>query len=150
MTERITNDEVFALTALLSEMKVCQPGTIPPPAADKLISLTCDLQEAAMRLQKRIDLIREQTRPEGVPSWGEASEEQRAAWNRATTGQLDLLGGKTAGVSFEPLTREEFAAVVAANTLTGGQAALLRRTLLASEAAAGGPEPAPEQKGGEE
>ena len=150
MTERITNDEVFALANLLSEMKVCLPGTIPPPAADKLISLTCDLQEAAMRLQKRIDLIREQTRPESVPSWGEASEEQRAAWNRATTGQLELLGGKAAGVSFEPLTREEFAAVIAANTLTGRQAALLRRTLLASEAAAGGPEPAPEQKGGEE
>lgn len=150
MTERITNDEVFALTALLSEMKVCQPGTIPPPAADKLISLTCDLQEAAMRLQKRIDLIREQTRPEGVPSWGEASEEQRAAWNRAMTGQLELLGGKAAGVSFEPLTRKEFAAVIAANTLTGRQAALLRRTLLASEAAAGDMEPAAEQEGGEE
>ena len=149
MTERITNDEVFALTALLSEMKVCQPGTIPPPAADKLISLTCDLQETAMRLQKRIDMIREQTRPEGVPSWGEASEEQRAAWNRATTGQLDLLGGKTAGVAFEPLAREEFAAVIAANTLTGGQAALLRRTLLASGTETGGPDSAAEQEGGE-
>lgn len=155
MTERITNDEVFALTALLSEMKVCQPGTIPPPAADKLISLTCDLQEAAMRLQKRIDMIREQTRPEGVPSWGEASEEQRAAWNRAMTGQLELLGGKAAGVAFEPLAREEFAAVIAANTLTGRQAVLLRRTLLASEGTETTPdktgsEPAPEQKGGEE
>ena len=49
-----------------------------------------------------------------------------------------------------PLRGEEVAAVIGANTLTGRQAALLRRTWLASEAAAGGPEPAPEQKGGEE
>lgn len=140
MVERITNNEVFPLANLLAEMKVCLPGTIPPLAADKMISLMCDLQEAAVRLQKRIDLVREQTRPEGVGSWQEASEEQRESWNRAMTGQLDLLGNKTAGVTFEPLTRDEFATVAAANTLTGAQAAFLRNLLVKPDATGKGGE----------
>lgn len=129
----ITNDEAVGLLNILTGMKVCVPGAIPPLLTDKLIDLTCELQEAAAKLQKRVDMIREQTRPEGVSSPQEASEAQRVVWNDAMNAQVTLLMNKTAEVKVEPLTPDEFRQAISASTLTGAQAVLLRRLLVNRE-----------------
>lgn len=126
----ITNDEAVGLLNILTGMKVCVPGAIPPPVTDKLIDLICELQEAAAKLQKRVDMIREQTRPEGVLSPQEASEAQRVAWNDAMNTQVTLLMSKAAEVKVDPLTPDEFRQAISASTLTGAQAVLLRRVLV--------------------
>lgn len=126
----ITNDEAVGLLNILTGMKVCVPGAIPPPVTDKLIDLTCELQEAAAKLQKRVDMIREQTRPEGVLSPQEASEAQRAAWNDAMNAQVTLLMNKSSDVKVELLAPDEFRQAISASTLTGAQAVLLRRVLV--------------------
>lgn len=126
----MTNDEAVGLLNILTGMKVCVPGTIPPPVTDKLIDLTCELQEVVGKLQKRVDMIREQTRPGGVSSPQEASEAQRVTWNDAMQAQVALLMSKTAEVKVEPLTPDEFRQAISASTLTGAQAVLLRRLLV--------------------
>lgn len=136
----MTNNELFTLAGILSQMKVCAPG-IPAEVSAKLIDAVCEVQAVTEGLQKRIDLIREQTRPAEVASPEAATDEQRLEWEKAIVGQLEILGAKPASVRIAPLTAEEFAAAVAPNTLTGAQAVLLRRALVTA------PEP-PEQKGG--
>lgn len=131
--KEITNEEAVGLLNILTGMKVCVPGTIPPPVTDRLIDLTCELQEAIGKLQKRVDMIREQTRPKGVPSLQEASEAQRTVWNDVMQAQVTLLMNKPCDVKVDPLTPDEFRQAISASTLTGAQAVLLRRVLVDSK-----------------
>ena len=126
----MTNQEAAALLPILSQLKICVPGSIGPGTSDKLIDLTCEVQEAYEQAMKKFGIIRDQTKPEGVSSWTEASEEQRAVWNASMKEPLEVLERKPADVMIEPLTREEFRQLTAANTLTGAQAAFLRRVLV--------------------
>ena len=142
----MTNQEAAALLPILSQLKICVPGSIDPGLSDKLIDMTCAAQEAYEQAMKRADIIREQTKPEGVSSWTEASEEQRAVWNASMKEPLEVLERKPADVMIEPLTREEFRQLTAANTLTGAQAAFLRRVMVEKQVVAGGTCPS-RQKG---
>lgn len=135
---KMTNQEAAALLPILSQLKICVPGSIGPGTADKLIDLTCEVQEAYEQAMKKFGIIRDQTKPEGVSSWTEASEEQRAVWNASMKEPLEVLERKPADVMIEPLTREEFRQLTAANTLTGAQAAFLRRVLVEKPVVAGG------------
>lgn len=126
----MTNNELFNLLPVLSRSKVCLPGTIDPETSDKLIDLLCLLESEADELKKRIDLIREQTRPEDIEEGKEPTPEQTACWERAFGVQMDLLGEKTSSISFVPLSAEEFRQLTAANTFIGMQAAVLKRTIV--------------------
>ena len=79
---------------------------------------------------KKFGIIRDQTKPEGTASWEEATPEQRSAWEKAMADPVQVLNDKEVTMSVEPLTREEFRQLTAANTLTGAQAAFLRRVLV--------------------
>ena len=127
---KMTYAEAAALLPVLNQLKICVPGSIDPGTSDKLIDLTCEVQSLYEAAMKKAGIVRDQTRPEGVSSWEEATEEQREAWNRAMGEQLRVLEAKEAELEVEPLTREEFRQLTAANTLTGAQAAFLRRVLV--------------------
>ena len=126
----MTNQEAAALLPILSQLKICVPGSIGPGTADKLIDLTCEVQEAYEQAMKKFGIIRDQTKPEGTASWEEATPEQRSAWEKAMADPVQVLNDKEVTMSVEPLTREEFRQLTAANTLTGAQAAFLRRVLV--------------------
>lgn len=126
----MTNAEIVTLLPIIGSLKICVPGSIDPGLSDKLIDMTCAAQEAYEQAMKRADIIREQTKPEGVSSWTEASEEQRAVWNASMKEPLEVLERKPADVMIEPLTRDEFRQLTAVNTLTAAQAAILRNLLV--------------------
>lgn len=126
----MTNIEVATILRILGGLKVCVPGSIDPGITDKLIDLTCDVQDAYERVMKKAEIIREQTRPDGVASWAEATDEQRASWEASMKEPLRMLDDKETDVTFEPLTRDEFRQLTAANTLTGAQASVLRRLIV--------------------
>lgn len=115
---------------ILSQLKICVPGSIGPGTSDKLIDLTCEVQEAYEQAMKKFVIIRDQTKPEGTASWEEATPEQRSAWEKAMTDPVRVLNDKEVTMSVEPLTRDEFRQVTAVNTLTAAQAAFLRNLLV--------------------
>lgn len=127
---KITNQEAAALLPILSQLKICVPGSIGPGTSDKLIDLTCEVQDVYEQAMKKFVIIRDQTRPDGTTSWEEATPEQRSAWEKAMTDPVRVLNDKEVTMSVEPLTREEFGQLTAANTLTGAQAAFLRNLLV--------------------
>lgn len=126
----MTNQEAAALLPILSQLKICVPGSIGPGTSDKLIDLTCEVQEAYEQAMKKFVIIRDQTKPEGTASWEEATPEQRSAWEKAMTDPVRVLNDKEVTMSVEPLTRDEFRQVTAVNTLTAAQAAFLRNLLV--------------------
>ena len=126
----MTNLEAASLLPILSQLKICVPGSIGPGTSDKLIDLTCEVQDVYEQAMKKFVIIRGQTKPEGTASWEEATPEQRSAWEKAMTDPVRVLNDKEVTMSVEPLTREEFGQLTAANTLTGAQAAFLRNLLV--------------------
>ncbi len=126
----MTNQEAASLLPILSQLKICVPGSIGPGTSDKLIDLTCEVQDVYEQAMKKFVIIRGQTKPEGTASWEEATPEQRSAWEKAMTDPVRVLNDKEVTMSVEPLTREEFGQLTAANTLTGAQAAFLRNLLV--------------------
>lgn len=127
---KMTNQEAASLLPILSQLKICVPGSIGPGTSDKLIDLTCEVQDVYEQAMKKFVIIRGQTKPEGTASWEEATPEQRSAWEKAMTDPVRVLNDKEVTMSVEPLTREEFGQLTAANTLTGAQAAFLRNLLV--------------------
>ena len=127
---KMTNQEAASLLPILSHLKICVPGSIGPGTSDKLIDLTCEVQEAYEQAMKKFVIIRDQTKPEGTASWEEATPEQRSAWEKAMNEPVRVLNEKEVTISVESLTREEFGHLTAANTLTGAQAAFLRNLLV--------------------
>ena len=132
---QITNNELYALSGILSGMTVSGP-TIPAEVTARLIDAVCQVQEQAEKLRQKIETVRARTRPEGVEDPEQATDEQRSAWGKALAEQLEILGSKPAAVKLAPLTPEEFRQAVGASTLTGNAAALLRRALVEKEGGA--------------
>lgn len=124
----LTNNELYALSGILAGMTVSGP-TIPAAVTAKLIDAVCQVQEEAEKLRRTVETIRAKTRPEGVKQTEQVTDEQRSAWDKAFTEQMEILGNKSAPVKFELLTPEEFRQVVGASTLTGSAAALLYQAL---------------------
>ena len=127
---KMTNQEAASLLPILSQLKICVPGSIGPGTSDKLIDLTCEVQEAYEQALKKFVIIRDQTKPEGTTSWEEATPEQLSAWEKAMNEPVRVLNEKEVTIGVESLTREEFGQLTAANTLTGAQAAFLRNLLV--------------------
>ncbi|MCC8062448.1 MAG: hypothetical protein LIO68_04300 [Rikenellaceae bacterium] len=130
--KQISNNELYALSGILSGMTVCGPG-IPAEVSAKLIEAVCQVQEEAQKLRVKVDTIRDKTRPMGIEQSDQMTDEQQREWEKAIAGQLEILGSKPAAVKLAPLTPEEFRQAVAASPLTGQAAVLLRRALVDKE-----------------
>lgn len=126
----MTNNEAFNVLNILSEMKVCSPGVISNVTTGKVIEIICSLHEVIDKVRKRIDIVQEQLKPDGVQNIQDMTEEQRTELSKAMLPQLKIIGEKDAELSFEKLTKDEFYSLLSANSATGGQASLLLKLIV--------------------
>lgn len=126
----MTNNEAFFVLQILSDMKVCSPGSISNVTTGKVIEIICSLHEAIEKARRRVSLVQEQLIHEGTLSIQEMTDEQKTELSKAMEPQIKIIGEKDAELSFEKLTKDEFYSLLSANSATGGQASFLLKLIV--------------------